>query len=144
MLVREIWTFIHPRVSYSLRATPEGIWYSWVNKFSYFLNPRAMNVLLYRMKAKKHIHVKYFKSIGTLSQTFKNHIQNNMVTVACKWCVPSPSDVFLSKKDNSGGKTLEASEGVEYAIYFMEYDFCPVWSRVLIATHCPIKLIYLW
>jgi hypothetical protein len=24
------------------------------------------------------------------------------------------------------------------------YDFCPVWSRVLIFTHCPIKLIYLW
>ena len=123
MLVREIWTFIHPRVSYSLRATPEGIWYSWVNKFSYFLNPRAINVLLYRMKARKQIHVKYcwqtyFKSIGTLSQTFKNHIQNNMVTVACKWCVPSASDVFLSKKDNSGGKTLEASEGVEYCFLF--------------------------
>jgi hypothetical protein len=31
---------------------------------------------------------------------------------------------------------------VEYDIYFTEYDFCPVWSRVLIFTHCPIKLIY--
>ena len=97
----------------------------------------------------KHIHVKYcwqtyFKSIGTLSQTFKNHIHNNLVTVACKWCVPSASDVFLSKNDSSGGKTPEASEGVEYDIYFTEYDFCPVWSRVLIFTHCPIKLIYLW
>jgi hypothetical protein len=34
------------------------------------------------MKPRKHIHVKYywqtyFKSIGTLSQTFKNHIHNN-------------------------------------------------------------------
>jgi hypothetical protein len=34
------------------------------------------------------VHVKYcwqtyFKSIGTLSQTFKNHIHNNIVTVAC-------------------------------------------------------------
>jgi hypothetical protein len=78
MLVGEIWKFIHPRVSYSLRA----IWYSWGNKFSYFLNPYAINVLLYRMKPRKHIHVKYywqtyFKSIGTLSQTFKNHIHNN-------------------------------------------------------------------
>jgi hypothetical protein len=27
---------------------------------------------------------------------------------------------------------------------FMEYNFCPVWSRVLIVTHCPIQLIYLW
>ena len=83
------------------------------------------------------------KSIGTLSQTFKNHIHNNIVTVACKWCVPSASEVFLSKNGNSGEKTREASEGVEY-IYFTEYDFCPVWSRVLIFTHCPIKLIYLW
>jgi hypothetical protein len=79
---------------------PRGIWYSWVNKFSYFLNPHAINILLYRMKPRKHIHVKYcwqtyFKSIGKLSQTFKNHIHNNIVTVACKWCVPSASDVFL-------------------------------------------------
>jgi hypothetical protein len=124
---------------------PRGILYSWVNKFSYFLNTHAINVLLYRMKPRKHIHVKYccqtyFKSIGTLSQIFKNHI----VTVACNWCVPSASDVFLSKNDSSGGKTREASDGVEYDIYFTEYDFCPVWSCVLIFTHCPIKLIYLW
>jgi hypothetical protein len=33
---------------------------------------------------------------------------------------------------------------VEYDFYFTEYDFCPVWSRVLNFTHCPIKLIYLW
>jgi hypothetical protein len=39
--------------------------------------------------------------------TFKNHTYN-------KWCVPSASDVFLSKNVNSGGKTREASEGVEY------------------------------
>jgi hypothetical protein len=118
--------------------SPRGIWYSWVNKFSYFLYQHAINVLLCRMKPRKHIYVKYcwqtyFKSIGTLSQIFKNHI----VTVACKWCVPSASDIFLSKNDKSGGKTLQASEGVEY-------DFCPVWSRVLIFSHCPIKLIYLW
>jgi hypothetical protein len=54
---------------------PRGIWYSWVNTFSNYLNPHAMNVLLYRMKPRKHIHVKYcwqtyFKFIGTLSQTF--------------------------------------------------------------------------
>ena len=152
MLVREIWKLIHPRVSYSPRARvlyfPRGIWYSWVNKFAYFLNPHAMNILLYRMKPRKHIHVKYcwqtyFKSIGTLPQTFKNHIHNNIVKVACKWCVLSASDVFLSKNDNSGRKT-EVSEGVEYDIFFTEYDFCPVWSRVLIFTYCPIKLIYWW
>jgi hypothetical protein len=119
-----------------------GIWYSWMNKFSYFLNLHAINVLLYQMKPRKHIHVKYcwqtyFKSIGTLSQTFKNHTHN-------KWCVPSASDVFLSKNDNSGRKTREASEGMENDFYFTEYDFCPVWSRVLIFTHCPIKLSYLW
>jgi hypothetical protein len=27
---------------------PRGLWYSWVNTFSYFLNPHAINVLLYR------------------------------------------------------------------------------------------------
>jgi hypothetical protein len=118
-----------------------------MNKFSYFLYPHAINVLLYRIKLGKHIYryVKYcwqtyFKSIGTLSQIFKNRI----VTVAFKWCVPSASDVFLSKNDNFGGKIREASDVVEYDFYFTEYDFCPVWSRVLIFTHCPIKLIYLW
>ena len=80
-----------------------GIWYSWVNTFSYFLNPHGINVLLYEMKPRKHTQVKYcwqayFKFIGTFSQTFKNHIHN-------KWCVPSASDVFLSENDNSGGKT---------------------------------------
>jgi hypothetical protein len=77
MLVREIWKCIHPRVSYS------QIWYSWVNKFSYFLYPHAINVLLYRMKPRKHIYVKYclqtyFKSIGTLSRIFKNHINGRL------------------------------------------------------------------
>jgi hypothetical protein len=43
----------------SRRQHPMGISYSWVNKFSYFLNPHAINVLLYRMKPRKHIHVKY-------------------------------------------------------------------------------------
>ena len=57
-----------------------------------------------------------------MSQIFKNHI----VTVAFKWCVPSASDVFQSKNDNSGGKTREASEVMEYDFYFTEYDFCPV------------------
>jgi hypothetical protein len=114
---------------------PRGIWYSWVNKFSYFLNPHGINVLLYEMKPRKHTQVKYcwqayFKFIGTFSQSFKNHIHN-------KGCVTSASDVFLSENDNSGGKTREASEVVEY-------DFCPVWSLVLIFTHCPIKLMYLW
>jgi hypothetical protein len=82
---------------------PRGIWYSWVNTFSYFLNPHAMNVLLYRMKPRKHIHVKYrwqtnFKSIGTLSQSDiqKPHTLQ-IVTVACKWCVASASDVFCQR-----------------------------------------------
>jgi hypothetical protein len=53
-----------------------------VGESSYFLNLHAINVLLYRMKQRKHIHVEYcwqtyFKSIEMLSQTFKNHIHNN-------------------------------------------------------------------
>jgi hypothetical protein len=123
---------------------PRGIWYSWVNTFSYFLYPHAINVLLYRMKQRKYIYVKYCwqaysKFIGTLSQISKNHI----VTVVCKWCVPSASSVFLSRNDSSGRKTRKASEVVEYDFYFTQYDFCSVWSRVLIFIHCPIKLIYL-
>ena len=60
----------------------------------------------------------YFKSIGTLFQTFTIHIH--------KWCVPCASDVLLSKNDNSRGKTRDASEGLEYDFYFTEYDFCCV------------------
>jgi hypothetical protein len=41
-------------------------------------------------------------------------------------CQQYVSDVFLSKNDNSGRKTCEVSEVVEYDIYFTEYDFCPV------------------
>jgi hypothetical protein len=76
------------------------------------------------MKPRKHIHVEYywqtyFKPIGTLSQTFKDHIHN-------RWFVPSASDVFLSKNDNSGGKTREASEGCNKTITgfcISEYEF---------------------
>ena len=76
-------------------------------------------------------------SISSSDGTWKRFSAVAIVTIACKWCVPSASDVFLSKNDNSGGKTHEASEGVEY--YFF-----PVWSRVLFVTHCPVKLIYWW
>ena len=136
MLVRKIWKCIHPRVSYSY-------------KFSYCLYAHAINVLLYRMKPRKHIYVKccwqaYSKSIGTLSQIFKNHI----VTVACKWCVPSASDVFLSKNDNSGGKTREA-----FGIWFLSCMItCPdlyplsnqinlfmvinIWGIIIILIYC--------
>ena len=127
-LLDRIWSLWLVRFAHS---PPSFIF--WLGRliFSVSINSHPDNIyLVYRMKPKKHIHVKYswqtyFKSIGTLSQTFKNHI----VTVACKWSVPSASDVFLSKNDNSGGKTREASEGVEYDFYFTEYDFCPVWSR---------------
>jgi hypothetical protein len=33
---------------------------------------------------------------------------------------------YENENDNSGGKTHEASEGVEYDIYFKGYDCCPV------------------
>jgi hypothetical protein len=57
--MREIWKFIHPRESYSLRETPEGNMILVSELISYFLKPHAINVLLYRMKPRKHIHVKY-------------------------------------------------------------------------------------
>jgi hypothetical protein len=37
-----------------------------------------------------------------------------------------PLDIFLSRNDNSGGKTHEASEVVEYDFYFTKYDVYPV------------------
>jgi hypothetical protein len=127
---------------------PSGIWHSWVNKFSYFLNPHAINVLLYRMKPRKHIHVKYCWQAYFLSPLKRclRHLKTT-VTCTCKWCVLSASDVFMSKNDNPGRKTREASEGVEYFFiffYFTEYGFCPVWSRVLIFINFSIKLIYLF
>jgi hypothetical protein len=88
---------------------PRGIWYSWVNKFSYFLNLHALNVLLYRMKPRKHIHVEYYwqthlKSIGTLSQTFKNHCNGRLaasdtfrvpLTFSCKRTIALGGKWFL-------------------------------------------------
>jgi hypothetical protein len=61
---------------------PKGIWYSWVNTFSYFLKPHAINVLLYRMKPRKHIHVhvKYcwqaYSRVNTLSYFPHQHALN--------------------------------------------------------------------
>jgi hypothetical protein len=70
---------------------PRWIWYSWVNTFSYFLYPHAITILLYRMKPRTHIYVKYcwqayFKSIGTLSRIFKKHMQ--MMRFDCFWRFP--------------------------------------------------------
>jgi hypothetical protein len=62
MQVREIWKCIHPRISYSPRALLSG------------------NMILlgeYIFIFVKYYWQTYFKSIGTLSQTFKNHIHNN-------------------------------------------------------------------
>jgi hypothetical protein len=55
------------------------------------------------MEPRTHIYARncwqaYFKSIGTLSRIFKNHM-------------PIASDVFPSKNDSSGGKTREAVLG---------------------------------
>jgi hypothetical protein len=57
-LVREIWNLFTQEYHIPWGQRPRGIWYSWRNTFSYFLNLHAINVLLYRMKPRKHIHVK--------------------------------------------------------------------------------------
>ena len=114
MLVREMWKFIHPIVLYSLRATPEEIMVLVGEYIFIFPEPACYKCFIIPNENKKtHTCKILLESIfGTLSQTFENHIHN-------KWCVPSASDVFLSKIDNSGGKTREASKVVEY-------DVCPV------------------
>jgi hypothetical protein len=105
-------------------------------------------------------------SIGTLSQTFKNHIHCNgclkVMRSECLWR-------FLSKNDNSGGKIHEASEGVEYNFYFTEYDFLScmitcsdfyplsnqinlfmvinIWgiiNRIRSLAHCVTNISFLW
>jgi hypothetical protein len=112
---------------------PRGIWYLWVNTFSYFLNPHAINVLLYRMKPRKYCWQTYFKSIGTLSRTFKNHIHNNIVTVACKWFVPSASDVFLSKNPRGfrGGGIWYLFHGIWFLSCVITCSDCyPLYNQI--------------
>ena len=75
MLVKEIWKFIHPRVSYSLRATPKGNMILVGEYIFIFPEPACYKCFIIQNET---IHVKYcwqtyFKSIGTLFQTFKNH-----------------------------------------------------------------------
>ena len=81
-------------------------------------------------------------SISSSDGTWKHFTAVTIVAVACKWCVPpNAAEVFLWKNDNSGGKIREVSKGLEYDFYFTDYAFRPVWSRVLIFTHCPINLV---
>jgi hypothetical protein len=65
---------------------------------------------------------------------FLGFIRYNKTFIACRY---RKYEYLFTHEYHTGEKTREASEVVEY-------DFCPVWSRVLIFTHCPIKLIYLW
>ena len=96
MLVREIWKCIHPRVSYSLRATPEGKMRLVGEYIFIFPEPACYECFIIPNETKKTYTCKILLAniFGALSQTFKNHIHN-------KWCVPSASDVFLSKNVNS-------------------------------------------
>jgi hypothetical protein len=64
--------------------------------------------------------------IRPISRRAHKNLHNNFQVNSLIDCVLSASDVFLSKNDNSGRKTCEAFEGVEYDFYFTEYDFCPV------------------
>jgi hypothetical protein len=48
-----------------------------------------------------------------------------IATVACKWCVPSASDVFLSKNYNSGGENLWGIRGG--GIWFL---FHGIWYKL--------------
>jgi hypothetical protein len=135
-----MWTF-RRWITWGLHVSPSHIIFiacGW-GKYETFPEPACYKCIIIPNEPKKTHTWKILLAniFGALSQTFKNHIHN-------KWCVPSASDVFLSKSVNSGRKMREASEGVAYDFYFTEYDFCPVWSRVLIFAYCPIKLIYLW
>ena len=78
MLMREIWKCIHPRVSYSLRATPEGNMIFVGEYIFIFPEPACYQCFIIRNETKKtHTCKILLANIGTLSQTFKNHIHNN-------------------------------------------------------------------
>jgi hypothetical protein len=103
-----------------------GIWYSWVNKFSYFLNLYAINVLLYRMG----------RNVGLRAIFLIDQIVFSWILILNLFIVVDV--VFKCLRQRSNGLKLYLPEGVEYDFYFMEYDFYHVWSCVLILTHCPI------
>jgi hypothetical protein len=85
----------------------------------------------------------YFKSIGTLSQIFKNHI----VTVDFKWCVPSAFVVFLSKNDKSGGFRSGGIWFLFHGIWFLSCvitswsDFYPLSNQINLFMVIISKLI---
>jgi hypothetical protein len=61
------------------------IWYSGVNKLSYFLNLHAINVLLYRMKPRKHIHVTYCWQ--TYFKPHPQHCNGRLQKAMCSVCL---------------------------------------------------------
>ena len=134
MLVRKIWKFIHPRVPYSL-------------------NPHAINVLLYRMKPRKHIHVKYcwqtyFKSIGALSQTFKNHIHNKVMRSECLTfsCQRTITLAGRPARLLRGWNMIFISRNMIFVLYDHVFWFNPLSNQIntfMVIDICGIIIVYM-
>ena len=133
MLVREIWKLIHPRVSYSPRAMPE-VNMILVGKYIFIFPVPACNTyLIYRMKPRTHIYVKYcwqayFKSIGTLSRIFKNHMQ--IMRSDCLGRFPVKKTIALAGKPARlprGWNTIFISRNM---IFVLCSDFYPLSNQI--------------
>jgi hypothetical protein len=123
MLVREIWKFIHPRVSYFLRE----IWYSWVNKFSEEIFLKLAIVLkISKSSWNTAYHITTFKKIETKKQTFIWYCLNKKDKTYMCWCLDSPSWKY------------ENLFTQEYHIFWGKYDtrgwinFHISWTRMLL------------
>ena len=93
---REIWKFIHPRVSYFPKAAPDGNMILVGEYIFLFPEPACYKCFIIPNETKKTDTCKillesiFFKCIGTLSQTFKNHCNGHLHVMRseCLWRFP--------------------------------------------------------
>jgi hypothetical protein len=107
------------------------IWYSGVNKLSYFLNLHAINVLLYRMKPRKHIHVTYCWQ--TYFKPHPQHCNGRLQKVMCSVCLGR----FPVKERKLWRENLQGFRGG--GIWFLSCvitcsDFYPLSNQINIFT----------
>ena len=101
MLVREIWINFH---IYWTRMLYMFYYTEWNQENTYMWNTAGKHILSPLERCLS------FSAVA-------------IVTVACKWCVPSASDVFLSKNYNSGGENLWGIRGGGIWFLFHEIWF---------------------
>jgi hypothetical protein len=108
--------------------------YILVGKYIFIFPVPACNTyLFYRMKPRTHIYVQYcwqayFKSIGTLSRIFKNHMQ--IMRSDCLWRFPVKKTIALAGKPARlprGWNTIFISRNM---IFVLCSDFYPLSNQI--------------